>query len=486
MGLQPIERPPCISVEREPSHPTPSTSIPRSAAQLVFVEDETSWHLAIRIAELPRQWVEHAPKLVDSLRDWEICLPGVASVPAMQLWPGRGGIFIPVEPQQSAYHITAIGRWPDSWDVTRWLGTVPGLNADVTLFDTSSGKWLYPGATLEPEGTYFLVVLVTAEHDASRWVVQSLVSPEEIGRIGSWRAWAIELPVSSETRLQSWCEAIGYRLGRPRFTMVLVSPPSRFDEYGVPVVPRQETVVVGVLPVGSPSATEDNPIFYTASFQESGSFRLSLDDDTCNALQIIVEEPVTGESLDTPPELTVDLIWGDYRVSLRSLHDGAGPHELSTESPRHNIPDVQVRCLAPVSLLWEIDSTRGRRERELPDDVGTIIVELLRTAGRRQAAIMLHLDAGPYGRLSFSRIFASRASDAVTDIPPAVEQRARWLAAALGRPSRSENVVLITASAQRTLARLANLPGCAALRGVHAVPIAFISHVHAITRLVQN
>jgi hypothetical protein len=479
-GEYPLEKLPAISVTREAITPTLAR---RSAARLVFVENDTDWQLALRIDALPQKWIAQASDLVEALANWSVRLPGAAPVPAMQLWPGRGGMLIQARPQRLAYSLTPEGRWPEAWDVPTWLNEVPGLSAGVTLFNAVSGERIDPGAALEPGGAYVLVAQSDAKSGAVHWGVQSFLSPHALGQIGAWHAWAIELPSESSPRVKAWCETFGFRLAEPRFKLVLISPPARFNDAGLPVVYLHDKIVIGLLPVSADQAQDYEPVFYTTTFSETGSFQITLDDKASSPLRIAVEGRTSKAWSICPEALNVRLIWPGGQVSLRALHNGIGPHELPAELLREP-PLVQVCCPAPLALIWEVGADRERRERLAADEAAALIAELLQTAVHRQTPVTLQLDAGPYGRLALKGTPASPTVNTTNEYALLVTQRARWLATTLSASPHAEPTVPLPATTQRALARLAEVPGCAPLRHLRAVPASLIAHVHALTRLV--
>jgi hypothetical protein len=479
-GEYPLARLPAISVTREAMTPTLTR---HAAARLVFVENDTDWQLALRIDALPQKWIAQASNLVEVLANWSIRLPGAAPVPAMQLWPGRGGMVIHARPQQLPYRLTLEGRWPEAWDVPTWLSEVPGLSAGITLFHAVSGERIDPGAALEPGGAYVLVAQSDPKFGAVNWGLQSFLSPHALGRIGAWHAWVIELPSENSPRVQAWCETFGFRLAEPQFKLILISSPARFNDAGLPVVHPRHEVVLGLLPVSADQTQNDEPVFYTTTFAETGSFQITLGDKASSPLRIVVEERTPKAWSICPEALTVQLTWPGGQVSLRALHNGIGPHELPAEL-LHETPRVQVCCPAPLALTWAVGAERGRRERLAADEAAALIAELLQTAVHRQTVITLQLDVGPYGRLALKSVPESPTVNTTAKYSLLVTQRARWLATILSASPHREPAVPLAATTQHVLARLAEVPGCATLGYLRTVPAWLIAHVHALTRLV--
>ncbi|MCS6940633.1 MAG: hypothetical protein NZ699_03790 [Roseiflexus sp.] len=223
-------------------------------SMLVFNRHETGWRLALRIDEIPRRWCDTVDNLVAALSGWCIVVDGAHSIPAMRLYPGRGGAIVDVPPKTGFYTLTPQGDWPKQWDVRHWLVGTTGL-APVTVFDADTGERRQPREPLAPGERYILVV----ESDRLAPPPDDL-QPVDLGIVDRWRAWDIQVPETPSSRIERWCEHAGLRLAKRRFRLTLVTPPYACTDDGRPIVIRDEEIICALTPIGEPSPTE--PTFY--------------------------------------------------------------------------------------------------------------------------------------------------------------------------------------------------------------------------------
>ncbi len=481
-GIGPI--PPQLRVTRSDLSP-PQKSVASQGTSMVFLEDKPTWSIALRVAELPRAWFEHIGSLVDALAGWKIHVAGAHPIPATQLWPGRGGALIPVAPQPRPYTVTPEGQWPGAWDLRGWLGDVPGLDAGATLFSADTGERLDRGAALDLGGAYFLVAPADPASGRGRWPPPAIFAPEDLGRNGPWQAWLIELPASASTRVRAWCDATGYRLAEPRFRLSLITPPDGYDHSGLPIVAVGEEVVLGLTPVYEDAAAEYGRTFYSARFQDPGTYRVAVDDVATAAISVVARQPETSLP-SQPAALELCITWAGSAVTIQALRDGFGPHDIPTAAMMPGKPaTIEVTCGVPLSLRWEIGVVRERRDRIAADEATVLIADLLREAARRRERPGVQIDAGAYGRIGLTIPTPVSSASALDALPPPAVRRARWLAAALSNEAARGAMVPIPPRSRSALAQLATLPGCAALRGLRAAPASLMPHLHAITKLVQ-
>ncbi len=475
---------PKLQVTSSDSSPSQARLLSQGAA-LLFLEGEPAWNLALRISELPRSWIEGADHLVDALSSWQIQVAGKVSVPATHLWPGRGGALIPVAPQSEPYTVTPEGRWPEAWDVRRWLGEIPGLGPGATLFSVETGARLAPGTALECGGAYVLVAPADPAMGRGRWPPPAMFSPEDLGRNGRWQAWTIELPASGNLRVRAWCDATGYRLAEPRFKLSLVTPAQGYSDHGSPIVPVGEEIVLCLAPVREDTGVEYRPTFYTTRFQAPGTYRVTIDDVSTGGLSVIAERPQTHD-LRQPAALEICITVAGSTIGIQALRDGFGPHSIPpcVNGPGKP-PTVEVKCSVPLSLSWESGTVRERRGRLAANEAEVLIADILREASRTRERLDIQLDAGAYGRLGLTMPAPLNTPRAIDALPPMTVGRARWLATQLSIVSTRDTLVPLPRHVRQTLDALADLPGCAALRGLFVVPATLIPHVQAITKLVQ-
>jgi hypothetical protein len=164
------------------------------AVSLLFVEKDVGWELVLQISEIPTAWIEGVADIVSALSGWQIVVSGVPPVPAMRLYPGRGGAKIPVAPQREPYAIRVEGAWPKAWPVTSWLMPPVGLGDGVVLFRGDTGERLWTNTPLEPGESYTLVVPDQLTTGPKRLLPPPQLSPEHLGRVSQWHAWSIEVP----------------------------------------------------------------------------------------------------------------------------------------------------------------------------------------------------------------------------------------------------------------------------------------------------
>jgi hypothetical protein len=463
----------------------------RSAVKLVFVETELTWGLALRVAEIPQAWAAAVDSLVDALANWRLCAVGATPVPATRLWPGKGGALIAVAPQQKSYGVIADGYWPDTWDVRAWLGQVPGLGSRAMLFSTDNGVRIEPSTALILGESYVLVAPADLATGRGRWPPPQILMPESLGELGAWHAWAIQLPRSSSEQLRSWCEAIGYRLTLPRFRLSLITPPQGYSDMGLPIVTKDEEIVLVLEPANVDSGAEISTTFYTTRFSEPGSFKITIDEASIGEgsvapLYLVVEQCSTEARIDYPAALTIKFNWSEHQISLQALRDSVGPHLLQIPcSTLNDDIEIQLSCPVPLHLIWKAGELGTRRDGIVAEEAAALISEQLREGARHRAQLNLQIDAGPYGRLCLE--FATAVEkQTISPLGPTTERRTRWLAAVLRHPRSHATIRLASPPIRRLLERLAQVPGCAALSHVQAVPTDIVPHLYALIKSVQD
>ncbi len=472
-GLYPLGRIPIINVLRS------TDQVDRkSTSRLIFIEEDNTWKLAIQITELPRTWVEKADNLVNALSGWRLHVEGGLPIPATQLWPGRGGAQMSIRPHREPYSVQPVGRWPESWDVVGWLGSVPGLDSGVTLFSGEDGERIESGGMIDLGEAYFLVSPIDTS-GRRHLTPPSFLTPESLGRRDSWNAWAIQMPQSADSGASEWCNTIGYRLAQPRYRITLISPPHRYSEQGLPVVLADREIVFGLAPVGSFIGPDAETSFHTTRFQEPGLYRVALDDTSTGPLNLAVElKPVA--LAEGPAALAIE--YGGVR--FHALKDGVGPHTIQMRQEwLSEPPTIVVRCAVPLHLSWKLGTTQGRIDQMVAEE--TDIRAQIAEAIRRRERLTVQLDAGAYGRLHLEYVVQATKTVGDLHLSPRAVQRARWLSAILQGHQRKDALVPLSVSARRKLMRLSALPGCAALRGLQAAPASLIPHLYALMRLVQ-
>lgn len=456
---------------------------PRSqGSKLVIFPGGGSWELAIQVKEIPRIWSSAVESLVDALSGWEL-IAEASKVPATQLWPGRGGAHLPVIPRRETYNMRPVGNWPESWDILWWLGSVPGLGSDVTLFSGENGERLDHGLSLEPGESYFLVAPADTSAGRGRWPPPSFLDPDNLGVRDEWQAWSIQVPRSAGIYISAWCDAIGYRLAKSRCRLNLITPPHRYNDQGIPIIFAEEEIVFGLSPVGDSENVEIS--FYTARFQEPGMYRVAHDDISTAPLHILVERSVIAQP-EKPVALSIEVdIYGE-KFSLHAFSDGAGPHIIEVPGKLlRQSHDVTINCDVPLNMISS-GAVTSRIDQVSAEEAGARIQEQVADAVRRKENLSLQLDAGAYGRLWLEYVVRPILENVGLPLPLLTVRRARWLSAILKGGQHTDALIPLSSSVCRKLARLSVLPECAALRELRAAPASLIPHLHAITRLVQD
>lgn len=458
-----------------------------SAAALVLIERDGSWEMAILVAEIPRSWASAEASLVEALSGWHLGVPGGASVPATQLWPGRGGALIQVEPQMSSYSVEPTGRWPAGWDVVGWLADLPGLSLGGTLFREEGGDRLPPGSAIEAGEAYVLVARADDQGRQEGCSPPPSLAPKPLGVRGGWGAWAVKLPHSADAEVRRWANLVGHHISQPRYRLALITPPLRYSEEGLPVIASDIEAVFALSPSVAVAGAEVTTTFHTVQFSGAGSFRIAIDDTLMRPLDVVVERRAAVTEGRFPAALEVDIDLGGARVTLHALRDGVGPHmiELPARAPGEPLP-VIVRCATQIDVLSTLGATVERIDGLTDETASAYLASKLGDATRRAAHMCVQLDAWAFGRLRLEFVVRSVPEVDSLDLPPGVARRARWIAATLQGRGYGDDVIPLSAWTRTGLRRLSTLRGCAGLRDLQRAPRSLLPHVNAIVRLAQE
>lgn len=448
------------------------------AVSLLFAERDVGWEFVLQISEIPTAWVEGVADIVSALSGWQIVVSGAPPIPAMRLYPGRGGARISVAPQREPYAISAEGALPKEWSVTSWLIPPAGLGGGIALFRGDTGERLWTDTPLEPGESYTLVVPEHLTAGPKRLLPPPQLSPEHLGRVSQWHAWSIEVPKQLDEQVRSWCVRAGLQLAEPRFRLSLVTPPRGYSEVGQAIITAGEEVVLALAPLQPQEGLKTS--FYTARVEQIGALTLSIEDIAVTPLRLLVVPGADSIQQVTPAALTLDVAWGGNIVSFKGL--GGAQHTLQRPTNASaEAPYAEVRCPAPVALMLRLGERSVRQQELSADDAGPQIAKALHEAGRCGLALTIEIDAGSFGRLS---LIAPARTEALTTttLSPTTLRRARWLAAALPAISRSENSIPVPASLQQALNRIARQAGCESLREVRAIPASLLPALRAVAR----
>ena len=461
--------------------PSDIQHIPSHGAAALFFIESKPWHLEVRIPELPKQWLEKSTHLVQSLSNGWISIEDKAPIPAMRLWPGRGGIQIPVEPQHSLYKLYSTGEWPAEWNVSAWLGEIPGLETKITLFSGETQQRLLPGSLIELGKTYVLVAPTTFHLEQNH---QLALEIEAIGHVGTWQAWLIQMPFASTPQLHDWCKLIGYRLAESRFKLDMVTPPLGYSGEGNPIVSVGKDIVFALSSLDDRSKDEDSIYFYKTRFPEAGTYGIEVEDKSHLAFYVEAQK-----NLHTvlPSWLAITIAWEHTGITFHSLQNGFGPHHFQlSHSFSAETTRITIDCPAHLNIYWEMNDISERRESLSVEDSGNVIISLLSKAVSLGENLRLQIDAGVYGRLALHITIPKVAKSCPGELSTTAVYRARWLATMLNNSSKREISVALSPSNQRALKRLAEISGCVTLSSARTAPVSLLPYIYALTKSIPD
>lgn len=472
-GLYPLRHIPALSVNAAYQRVMPA------AGQLFFVEGDVSWIVEVRINEIPKEWVRQVENLTAALTTWKIRLDKT-TIPATRLWPGRGGVNIAVHPQRGSYKLIAGGQRPQAWNIETWLQDIAGLGIEPITFRAESGERIPHGSVLTVGESYYVVA-----HESSLHTLPNLIEAEDLGRSGTWRAWRIRLPATFSAELEDWCRSIRYYLTNPRCKLTLTTPPVCYTR-GLPCVVAGDEIVLA-LQLLQADASSAPVAFYKLKCSEPGTLRVAAEEASAGALFLEVVQRQKQEALTYPPALSLKLVWGEQTWELQAYRDETISQRL--QPPRTSLGTalaVDISCAVPLNLQWRSEAAFQRREQIAAAEAQELILQVLRTASQSAKPIEVIIDGRTYGRLCLEFSVPAKAPSATPSLSPIVERRARWLAAVLGRPRSHTTMQPASPQMRELLMHLAQLPGCAALSHVQAVPSDIIPHLYALRKYVHD
>lgn len=459
---------------------TASSNRQLHTSTLVFNRHETGWRLALRIDDIPRRWCDTVDDLVAALSGWCIVVDGAHSVPAMRLYPGRGGAVVDVPPKTGAYTITPQGNWPQQWDwdVRRRFIETPGL-ATITVFDADTGERRRFDDPLEPGERYLLAV-----HRNRLAPPPDDLHPVDLGIVDQWRAWDIQVPETPSDRIERWCKRAGLRLAERRFRLTLVTPPYAYTDDGRPAVIRDEELICALTPLGRTSSTELS--FYALRCTEIGSFRIAVDDLPAAPLRVEVQDRQALPWPQLPEPLMVAIDWGDCTQSFQALN-GAGEPQRLTPPSRSPSWRSRVQVVAPgsVDLVTTIGDCTERYAGLEVEESAACLTAALEDAIRQHHELTIQIDGGPFGRLTLA-LPAVAVQIAPVTLPQATLRRARWLAAALPSLHGRAPIVPLNGAARSALNTAAERTGRRLLANQRTMPAELLPAVWALTRAIQR
>lgn len=486
---------------------------------LALAEESEGWSLSLVFPELPPNLLGGlgADELVQLLACCFFRINGNDTLPAIRLWPGKGGTVLSVPPQNNPYTVELVGDWPAAWDLNAWIIGAEGLQPEGTLFAGAEveGVRLRPGEPVAPNTSYYLVVSASSGRRPATYLPRT-VQRRWLGQFHGWEAWELHLPSVADSSLLEWCQSIGHPLEEPVWRIALVSPPPRqYHANGLPVIAAGEEALIQVAPPpggtlveaptevcierdGSPVAhitlNGDGPQHFTVPVSVAGAYRLWAPEGRVAplAFSVIALDPATGgwSLVSQPGALRVSIRYGDFSVDLDAFRDGPGPYELELTPPP---PALTVNCPGPVDLSWSVGELRCRRLEVPAVEVADCLATDLSKGLSSNWRFILRIDAGTFGTLQL-QLVPARAPAGVHKqaqaalLPAPLVRRARWLAAVLSSPlyDLPACTVPLPLDVRATLNRLRSYPQFTVLAHATAAPVELAPHVYALARALTG
>jgi hypothetical protein len=463
----------------------PSVAI-SSSLDLMFIENEIGWELAILFPELPAEWLHRADDPLGVLTGCHFQINRIAKLPATRLWPGKGGAHVSIRPQPNSYTIQAEGTWPTEWQIGRWVAPLVGLAERGTFFDSEHRTRMRAGKTLDAGSSYCVVIpeeLTRAYGGAIPFPPE--LARREIGKYSGWRAWEVELPADADDAIKEWCRRIGHPLAEPCWTTTLVSPaPHRYTPDDLPVIHSGQNIVIGLVPPhqfeSHPDVSTEYRVWWVGG---PGTYEITSPSQKASALTIVVEHVVpvaTQETLMWPAPLSLKVVDAEGAVELQAFREGGNVIDVELALFTHQmLPQVTATCHTTVDVTWLQADSRQHREQIDTEDIPSLIAEALHSELARERQFEFGIAAGSFGALTLRLLVPSEKTHVA--FTASTIRRARWLAAVL--PALTQHgspVVPLPRELRTTLEQIAILPGCATLRNVQIVPRSLLPHLRSL------
>jgi hypothetical protein len=392
----------------------------RSSLLLSLRADNRNWSLFVELEPLAISEVGELDRLKLTFDGLLVQHPGAppCRIRADSLWPGSGRSVIELSPSRSDTNVRTIGPWPKQIRPERWRYQVPGLPSGGVLFLPYR-----PGVFRRQDGTTRAhwgetVVLIGMEQAAPPSSLSSIALADISTRDGTWHAWSVRLPRSTNEVARQWLSKFG---AEPRERVVrtrLLSPPVEYGAHGRPGFYLGERFFVDPSPQANVVAAESHATFNAKAVgsahragticaitpAESGLLQLRTDASR-DVLQVdvITDSRTTGPLLP-PWHLRVD---GQDLPPYTShhFHDSATP-DITVESPN---PLLTFSAIA-------VDHT-GQHETILESDSSTLAEWI-----RQRSPVLRELEV-TVSNLGFVRLQIPRATRSEPTEPPAKKRR---------------------------------------------------------------
>jgi len=507
--------------------------------KLAFRSEGPVWTLSIFIPDLPANWVKKIPSINTFLTACLLRVDESLNVQPTQIWPGKGGFYLPVRIHEEPYTIGLLGPWPEVAELSDWLLHVPGARSSGMLFEgkEAGGILLNAGEAVIPGGSYVLLARADA-HSILR--MPRGVSHHSLGRQDEWEARELHLPPVIDGEMSRWFALLGHPVERPLWHMTLVSPtPQDYTAERTPVLETGQEIIIALqpptesseedermelsfrcneiifakLPINATCSTagDDNrsqigeiktgkittPIYVALPINSVGTYEILSKSGLVKPLKFNATErsPVHPDSFPQIAPLEVLVLTGSRERYFKAFAGDSKPYEVNTIADAQNRSiEVEVHCLSPVDLEWSYSEFRRRRRGVSASDVMEHLQADLNESLLAKHLFMLHVDAGAFGDLRIHilpetdvQLNAGAYSHQIEALSANTFQRARWLAHTLCAlaSGRDDLYVPLTRRVQTALGKFDSVPECASLARLKRAPQSLISHVISLARAVD-
>lgn len=409
---------------------------------LIFAPDYNSLHLCIRwreeswspcviFPELPTMWATDPALLAQCFLE----LDGT-SLSAVKLFPGKGGVVVPVSPKESPYSIKSTGRWPVEWDIRRWTHDIEGFRKSGTLFEKDDDALrLQQGEYLILGKSYYLVFYSPSAQTITH---QSLYLPSSIQKTEfssrtDWKILELLLPNRPDDQLREWAAHMGYSLKEPIGQISLLAPiPFGFTAHQIPIVEVGQDLIFEIsFPMNGDQDNQDiefameridkngsvtslsrsakyNPILGTVYLKSRAdrvsTYRLRSESGLFAPLTFLgMDKALTPliNTLTIPLSLELKLL--DRKFSISAFEKDFQNYQVFLNTSDMNLPiEVEVHCPTPVTLTWTGNGIHSQQINVDVKEVHSLIIADLWNTLKTNNCFYLALDAGTYGRIELT------------------------------------------------------------------------------------
>ncbi len=440
-----------------------STEVRRSLLRLRLCLTDRSWNLTLWVPSLS---VVDTTSIVDlsvTLAPCKLHIDESTDVLALTLWPGSGGMAVPVPPHEQPYRVRLDGPWPLALRATEWAIDVGGISHGGVLFDAESGDAFPVGSALAPDDDYLLLLRAEQADHTLKQLPSSIYT--HIGVQAGWSVYVLCLGELSFDHVQTWFRALNYRLATPKWRTTLVSPAQCLAANGTPIYWLGETLVLAI--VSAEEGKEGSKIFMSASLNRVGDVVIGADRDGIIPSHIAVRRRETLSLDDLTaivPPLSVNLAT-DGVVQRAHAWDG-NVHTLSiSQSVAANVT-ATINCPTRVTLVERCGAKVIRHSSEEVRRASERLTDILKRSSLSREALTIEVDAGSFGVVQI----AVTCVLSVPDLAEQVQRQARWFVAALRAADRSQPCLPLPARCRAQLRQLAKFNGCQALAYLSTVP----------------